>query len=200
MALNDIIIKINEDHKILETAILQEKVSQVSSMEGVFSSEITDVSKKLWIEAKNKEIKLKQNLESQLSFFKKQQRLAMKTKLLDIVYNRLFNYLLNLSSEQYLSWLKEKVLALKLNEGTIHIGNINNGAVNENFLASLANFIKKDFPDFKIPLQLSNNIQGGFVLENGNIQVNVTFTSILDDMKEQEILNITSLLFESSGR
>jgi len=95
--------------------------------------------------------------------------------------------------DEYIDFLVKEILMIPNCEGEILLNNKDKERIGEKLVKIVNDKLKGD------KVFLSNNtiqVSGGFILKNGNIQVNSTFETILSSKKEELTFEIAKVLFE----
>ncbi len=119
--------------------------------------------------------------------------LSAKQEAIKKSFDAAFDKLKVMPEDQYLNFLVQEIVKIPNCEGTIFL----NAKDKENIGEKLIKAVNKELNSEKVLLG-NETIQasGGFVLKKENIEINSTFETILDSMKDELIGEIANALFK----
>jgi V/A-type H+-transporting ATPase subunit E len=105
---------------------------------------------------------------------------------IDITYDAIYKYLLNLDGENYFNIIYKLLTKFKDNDGTIYF--------NSKDLQRLPNDFSEQLTKLGIKSTLSNepaDIDGGFILKSGDIEENMSFSALLSANRDsiEDLIN-----------
>jgi V/A-type H+-transporting ATPase subunit E len=105
---------------------------------------------------------------------------------IDITYDAIYKYLLNLDGENYFNIIYKLLTKFKDNDGTIYL--------NSKDLQRLPNDFSEQLTKLGIKSTLSNepaDIDGGFILKSGDIEENMSFSALLSANRDsiEDLIN-----------
>lgn len=105
---------------------------------------------------------------------------------IDITYDAIYKYLLNLDGENYFNIIYKLLKKLGGNRGVIYL--------NQNDLNRLPADFSQKLESLGIKAQLGENavdIDGGFILKNGDIEENMSFSALLSSNRDsiEDLIN-----------
>lgn len=105
---------------------------------------------------------------------------------IDITYDAIYKYLLNLDGENYFNIIYKLLKKLGGNQGVIYL--------NQNDLNRLPADFSQKLESLGIKAQLGENavdIDGGFILKNGDIEENMSFSALLSSNRDsiEDLIN-----------
>ena len=105
---------------------------------------------------------------------------------IDITYDAIYKYLLNLDGEDYFNIIYKLLKKLGGNQGVIYL--------NQNDLNRLPADFSQKLESLGIKAQLGENavdIDGGFILKNGDIEENMSFSALLSSNRDsiEDLIN-----------
>jgi V/A-type H+-transporting ATPase subunit E len=125
--------------------------------------------------------------------------LSNKQKLIDLCFSRALDKLLNLKQDEYIELLTD-MIAYYIKNGKEEILLGKNDALNigDKMLAQLKNKISQQKPDIDFNVVISKHTllkDGGFILKDGNVEINNTFEMIILNQKEEILKELADVLF-----
>lgn len=95
--------------------------------------------------------------------------------------------------EQYLNYLADEIVKIPNCEGTIILNEKDRDKIGERLVKTVNEKLKSE----KLSLSTKTvKASGGFVLKNGAIEINSTFETILDSMKDELTNEVANALFK----
>lgn len=98
----------------------------------------------------------------------------------------------SMPEEKYLNYMAEEIIKLPVNEGTIILNQRDRDKIGEKLIKTVneaLNVQRYKLSDKNI------NISGGFLLRSGNIEINNTFETLLDSIKDDLTSEVANALF-----
>lgn len=181
----------------IKKAILAEAKSEAENIEAEGRKKAAEL-KSVWdkrLEAKKIEImnsvRQKANQKVQQSQFKLQAQsqteiISQKQKLIDKVYKRALTKLTELSDDKYVDLLADLITKLPAGEGSLTSVKDKEGL--------LKKAIKKSGLKFELASETIAG-QGGFVFHSKEVDIDYTFSTLINSAREETILAVTEKLF-----
>lgn len=119
--------------------------------------------------------------------------LSAKQDIVKKSFDLALDKLKNMPEEKYINYLSDEIVKIPDCAGVI----ILNEADKQNIGEKLVKVVNEKLKQNKI--ELSNNTinaGGGFVLKNGDIEINNTFETLLDSVKEELTFEVANMLFK----
>lgn len=119
--------------------------------------------------------------------------LSAKQEAINKSFNAALEMLKSMGEEEYINFLANQIVAIPNCEGTILLNKLDREKIGE----KLINVVNEKLNGQKV--SLSNETQkmsGGFVLKHGKIEINSTFETILESMKDELTGEIAGVLFK----
>lgn len=158
------------------------KISEASSQESQLISRAKE-------EAEAKKIRIIQNAELKI----RNEKLSAKHQVIEKTYAYALESLKNLNGVEFISFLKNAVKGYKITgEGVLHVNPARASLVTPEVLAELRSLTGANLTLGKA---IDTN-QDGFLVEQRGIQINCTFESLIESLKEDLIFDVTKILFE----
>lgn len=119
--------------------------------------------------------------------------LSAKQEAINKSFNAALEMLKSMREEEYINFLANQIVTIPNCEGTILLNKLDREKIGE----KLINVVNEKLNGQKV--SLSNETQrmsGGFVLKHGKIEINSTFETILESMKDELTGEIAGVLFK----
>ena len=197
MSVNNITSKILRDaegrkESILATAeeeknkILSKKVASAKELEKVILG-------KAEIEAKSK----KERVISGAKLKARNEKLAAKQEVIEEVFSKSVETLCKLNDREFVKFIKDSILSLNIDgDETLILNEDGNKIVSKEVVAEINAELKAK--GLKGEIKISETIgsfRGGFILEKGGVEINNTFESLVDSLKDQLEFEVAKVLF-----
>lgn len=193
MSIKSITDKILSDAKEKSAEILasakQESETLVKSKIIEASAQEAHLISKAKEEAEAKKSRIIQNAELKV----RNEKLSAKHQVIEKTFDYALESLKNLNGTDFVSFLRNSVKAYKITgEGVLRVNPARTSLITPEILAQLRSLTGAN-------LTLGKSIEGnhdGFLVEQRGIQINCTFESLVNSLKEDLIFDITEILFE----
>ena len=197
MSVNNITSKILRDaegrkESILATAeeeknkILAKKVASAKDLE-------KEILEKAEIEAKSK----KERVISGAKLKARNEKLAAKQEVIEEVFSKSVETLCKLNDREFVKFIKDSILSLNIDgDETLILNEDGNKIVSKEVVAEINAELKAK--GLKGEIKISETIgsfRGGFILEKGGVEINNTFESLVDSLKDQLEFEVAKVLF-----
>ncbi|MDW5299742.1 MAG: V-type ATP synthase subunit E [Sedimentibacter sp.] len=193
MSIDNITLSILDDAKnIAESSLVNaEKTKQDIIKNAMNEAEAIKktIAEEAIIEAEN----LKNRKISAAELQKRKMLLSAKQESIKKGFEAALTKLKTMPEERYLSYLADEIAKIPNCEGIIILNETDRERIGEKLVKAVNEKLKAE----KISLS-KNTVQasGGFVLKNGNIEINSTFETILDSMKDELTNEVANALFK----
>lgn len=165
------------------------------------------VSKSIAKAEKEKEAKLekakkeaalkKERIISSAAIEVRNKKLAAKQQVIEKVFNQALEKMKDLPKDKYVSFVKNSLIALKLNgDEKIRVSKKDADVINQKLLDEVNKIISTK--EKKANLKLSSeygDFAGGFIVEKGKVDLNYTFEALLDSAKDRLENEVANILF-----
>lgn len=119
--------------------------------------------------------------------------LSAKQEAIKKSFNAALNKLNNMPEDKYLSFLADEIVKIPNCRGTIILNERDKNKIGEKLVKAVNEKLKAE----KIALSEKTIVSsGGFVLNDGAIEINSTFETILDSMKDELTNEVANALFK----
>lgn len=193
----------NLTEKILEEAKHKEKeivTYAESEKEKILSSKIkeADDEKKLILLKAEEEAKTKkERIISSTTLKVRNEKLEIKQKLISEVFEKALEELCSMNSSKLKNFIKHTILDLDIEGDEIIILNEDGKSkIDDKFVEDL-NFIflaRNKKGELKVREE-NGNFKGGFIVEKNGVEINNTFESLMDSMKDELEYEVSKALF-----
>ncbi len=193
----------NLTEKILEEAKHKEKEIAAyaeSEKEKILSSKIkeADDEKKLILLKAEEEAKTKkERIISSTTLKVRNEKLEIKQKLISEVFDKALEELCSMNSSKLKNFIKHTILDLDIDgDETIILNEDGKSKIDDKFVEDL-NFIflaRNKKGELKVREE-NGNFKGGFIVEKNGVEINNTFESLMDSMKDELEYEVSKALF-----
>jgi V/A-type H+-transporting ATPase subunit E len=163
-------------------ALVNSKVKEASSQEAYLVSKAKE-------DAEAKKSRIIQNAELKV----RNEKLAAKHQVIEKTFDYALESLKNLNGAEFISFLKNSVKGYKITgEGVLRVNPGRHQLITIQVLSELTSLTGAS-------LNLGHALEGnvdGFIVEQRGIQINCTFESLVNSLKEDLIFDVTKILFE----
>lgn len=193
----------NLTEKILEEAKHKEKeivTYAESEKEKILTSKIkeADDEKKLILLKAEEEAKTKkERIISSTTLKVRNEKLEIKQKLISEVFEKALEELCSMNSSKLKNFIKHTILDLDIEgDETIILNEDGKSKIDDKFVEDL-NFIflaRNKKGELKVREE-NGNFKGGFIVEKNGVEINNTFESLMDSMKDELEYEVSKALF-----
>lgn len=193
MSIENITEKILAEANDAASAILQKAESQSLEIINEAKSKANDFLNNEALKSENDAEILKQRKVSAAQLQAKKMLLSAKQESINKSFEEALKKLNNISEEVYINFILSEIEKSSLLEGELVLNEKDKKNIGEK-LVILAN---EKLNTNKIKLS-NRTIQasGGFVLKNGNIEINSTFETILSSIKDELTFEVANVIFK----
>ncbi|WP_286907946.1 V-type ATP synthase subunit E [Clostridium sp. UBA1652] len=193
----------NLTEKILEEAKHKEKEIAAyaeSEKEKILSSKIkeADDEKRLILLKAEEEAKTKkERIISSTTLKVRNEKLEIKQKLISEVFDKALEELCSMNSSKLKNFIKHTILDLDIEgDETIILNEDGKSKIDDKFIEDL-NFIflaRNKKGELKVREE-NGSFKGGFIVEKNGVEINNTFESLMDSMKDELEYEVSKALF-----
>lgn len=195
--LEQITSKIKQDSENQKEAILKDAKLECEKIIEKKISSANKLAEEILKKAETESVDRKNRILSSTELKIRNQKLDAKQKVIENVFIKAKEQLNSMSESEFKGFIKDKILTLDIvgNEKII-LSSKNKVLIDVAFV----NEINKELllKGKKGELTLSNsfgNFNGGFILEKDGIEINVTFDSLVDSLRDEVEFEIARILF-----
>jgi V/A-type H+/Na+-transporting ATPase subunit E len=193
----------NLTEKILEEAKHKEKEIAAyaeSEKEKILSSKIKeaeDERKLILLKAEEEAKTKKERIISSTTLKVRNEKLEIKQKLISEVFDKALEELCSMNSSKLKNFIKHTILDLDIDgDETIILNEDGKSKIDDKFVEDL-NFIflaRNKKGELKVREE-NGNFKGGFIIEKNGVEINNTFESLMDSMKDELEYEVSKALF-----
>ena len=191
MSVNNITSKILRDAEGRKESILataEEEKNKILSKKVASAKELEKE-----IEAKSK----KERVISGAKLKARNEKLAAKQEVIEEVFSKSVETLCKLNDREFVKFIKDSILSLNIDgDETLILNEDGNKIVSKEVVAEINAELKAK--GLKGEIKISETIgsfRGGFILEKGGVEINNTFESLVDSLKDQLEFEVAKVLF-----
>ena len=197
MSVNNITSKILRDAEGRKESILataEEEKNKILSKKISSANEIAqEILEKAEVEAKSK----KERVISGAKLKARNEKLAAKQEVIEEVFSKSVETLCKLNDREFVKFIKDSILSLNIDgDETLILNEDGNKIVSKEVVAEINAELKAK--GLKGEIKISETIgsfRGGFILEKGGVEINNTFESLVDSLKDQLEFEVAKVLF-----
>ena len=197
MSVNNITSKILRDAEGRKESILataEEEKNKILSKKVASAKELEkEILEKAEIEAKSK----KERVISGAKLKARNEKLAAKQEVIEEVFSKSVETLCKLNDREFVKFIKDSILSLNIDgDETLILNEDGNKIVSKEVVAEINAELKAK--GLKGEIKISETIgsfSGGFILEKGGVEINNTFESLVDSLKDQLEFEVAKVLF-----
>jgi V/A-type H+-transporting ATPase subunit E len=163
--------------------IIDSKIAEAKSIE-------EDIISK----AKKEAVTMKDRIISNAELTSRNNKLSAKQAIIDKVFIKALEDLNSISEEEYLAFIKNKIVSMDL-RGDYNL--IVTEKIDINSISTLIEDLNNNFLKYGKVILSSNRgkFQGGFILERNGIEINSTFEALIGAMRDDLEYEVTKALF-----
>jgi len=197
MSFDDILKKIKEDAEEEASRILKEADARSREIIEEAEKEALDKSRKDLLKAETEAEEEKRRILALERLEARRSLLMAKQEAVDEVYAEVLERLRNLSDDEYLSFVRKSVLeAVETGEETLLISPGDRERITPAFLEGLNGELeKRGLPGSLRMEEVDADLGGGVVLRGEGTEVNLTFSEIVDSVREELEPQVIAILF-----
>lgn len=180
-------IELSEDK--IRAEILEKAYMDAKNIKAIAEQNLKAKTDELWKDAKQKEERMHKQSEMKLELERRKKILEAKRQKIDEIYAQTIEEFNKISDDDYINWLAKNINEIDLkDDGKLIIGTIAKKNLDEKKL-------KHAISNKNISIEISNDLEPGFVYKLKDIEINGLLSVIIHDLKEQEELEISKILF-----
>lgn len=197
MSFDDILKKIKEDAEEEASRILKEADARSREIIEEAEKEALDKSRKDLLKAETEAEEEKRRILALERLEARRSLLMAKQEAVDEVYAEVLERLRNLSDDEYLSFVRKSVLeAVETGEETLLISPGDRERIPPEFLEELNSELEKRGLPGSLKVEvLDTDLDGGVMLRGEGTETNLTFSQILESVKEEVEPRVIAVLF-----
>ena len=196
--LENLVAKIIEDAKIKAEAILKEAKDNETLMIENKTKEADIVKLQMLEKTKIEASMVSKRIISNSQLTVRNEKLVAKQKMIDKVFSTALQNLLQISDQQYWELIKKYLLSMPIvgNEEIILPGKYKS-TISDNYLSDINEALKTSGKMGELKLSSDErDIKSGFVVLNNGIEVNNTFESLVNSLRDELEPEIVNTLFK----
>ncbi|WP_297437131.1 V-type ATP synthase subunit E [uncultured Clostridium sp.] len=195
--LQHITSKIKKDSEVQRDAILAEANINaeliISKRESAAKKDAADLIEK----SKKEAITKKARVLSSATLKVRNEKLAVKQNIISSIFDKSEAKLNAMTNEEFKEFITNKVLNLNISGiENIIVNNNSKKILDETFIAELNLKLKDLGKTVEVKLSdIDGNFEGGFILENNGIEINYTFESLVNSLRDEMEFEVANTMF-----
>ncbi|WP_102400525.1 V-type ATP synthase subunit E [Haloimpatiens massiliensis] len=194
---NNLISKILEEAKIKEKEILANAQEEKNKIVDKRISEAKILEKEIIEKAKIEATTKKERIISSSQLKVRNDKLEAKQQIIQKTFDEAVESLANLSKEQFMQYVENKILSLDIyGDESLILNAKGKEMITSEFINDLNK--KLTFKGKKGKITVKNetgDFKGGFILEKDGIEINNTFEALVNSIKEELEYEVAKVLF-----
>ncbi len=204
MALEDIISKINEDASLEVDEILKKARNKAKEIISLGTKEAEKIKENIIKKALDEEQKNKDSALALANLEARKNILEFKQSVISGIYNKVLEDLRNLSLQDYQNLIRNILLENASGEEEIIISSSDEDKINQPVASPLGeqfiNMVNQKLVDKGKKGNLSlyserRNFNGGFILRRGKLEMNYSFTNLVNNLRDKTESEVIKILF-----
>lgn len=197
MSFDDILRKIKEDAEEETSRIMQEAEAKASGIIEEAEKEAREKTRKDLIRAETELEEEKRRIMALERLEARRSLLMAKQEAVDEVYAEVLKRLHNLPEDEYLSFVRKSVLEVaETGQETLLISPGDQARITSEFLGQLNTELEKRGLPGSLKMEVvEDDLDGGVILKGEGTEVNLTFTQMLESIKEEVEPEVIAVLF-----
>jgi len=193
MSIENITEKILAEANDAAKAILEKAEMQSSEIINEAKNKADEMLKNELAKSENDAEILKQRKVSAAQLQAKKMILSAKQESINKSFVEAHNKLTQLPEEKYINFIIDEIMKSSFNEGELILNEKDKKNIGEKIVSLVSEKLKTN----KIVLSDKTiHASGGFVLKNGNIEINSTFETILSSVKDELTYEVANVIFK----
>ena len=195
--LQHITSKIKKDSEVQRDAILAEANINaeliINKRESAAKKDAADLIEK----SKKEAITKKARVLSSATLKVRNEKLAVKQNIISSIFDKSEAKLNAMTNEEFKEFITNKVLNLNISGiENIIVNNNSKKILDETFIAELNLKLKDLGKTVEVKLSdIDGNFEGGFILENNGIEINYTFESLVNSLRDEMEFEVANTMF-----
>lgn len=189
----NLVDKIKNEAELKKEKIVSKARGEAAKLISKKVEEAHEYKEKLVKKAHDDGLEVREKIISKCDLNGKNQKLEAKRRVLDDVFNKAKEELINLDIEQVKEYLFNILEKLDLSGSYIMYVNDRYKSLDSLFLDNLSSKLKNTFKISEI--KTSVDLKGGFILEKDGVFINYSFESQLNSIRDEIEFEISNLLF-----
>lgn len=193
--INNLTSKIIQDAENKKEKVISEAQKESKKIFDKKVKEARETEKIIIEKAEIEAVSLKERIISNAYLKNRNEKLEAKQQVIKEIFEESIKSLANLPKEEFIQFVRKTILNNNI-KGQLYI--ILNAEGRKTISESVLAEINQEIKD-KANITLSNEIRkfkGGFILEKDGIEINYTFESLLDSLKDDLIQEVATKLFD----
>lgn len=193
MSIENITQKILAEANEAAKAIIEKAEIQGSEIIDEAKNKADEMLKNELAKSENDAEILKQRKVSAAQLQAKKMLLSAKQESINKSFQQAHNKLTQLPEEKYVNFIIEEIMKSSVSEGELILNEKDKKNIGEKIVKLISEKIKTN----KIVLSDKTiDASGGFVLKSGNIEINSTFETIINSIKEELTFEVANVIFK----
>lgn len=194
---NNLVSKILEEAKIKEKEILANAQEEKNKIIEKKVSEAEILEKEIIEKAKIEASTKKERIVSSSELKVRNEKLEAKQQIIQKTFDEAVDRLANLSEEQFLQYVENRILSLDIyGDESLILNSKGKEIITSKFIDDVnKKLIVKGKKGNIIIKNETGDFKGGFILEKNGIEINNTFEALVNDIKEKLEYEVAKALF-----
>jgi len=193
MSIENITQKILAEANDAAKAILEKAEMQSSEIINEAKNKADEMLKNEISKSENDAEILKQRKVSAAQLQAKKMLLSAKQESINKSFQQAHNKLTQLPEEKYINFIIDEIMKSSISEGELILNEKDKKNIGEKIVKIVGEKLKSN------KIVLSNktiDASGGFVLKSGNIEINSTFETIINSIKDELTFEVANVIFK----
>lgn len=195
--LQHITSKIKNDSEVQKNSIINQASQKASEIVNKKESAAKKDAADLIQRGKKEAITKKERIISSVTLKVRNEKLVAKQKVINEVFLKAQKELETMDTEKFKTFVKDKIMSLNIDgDESIILNSSNKNAINENFLKEINSALKAMNKKGELKIsKIEGNFKGGFILEKDGVEINYTFESLINSLREEMEFEIANIIF-----
>ncbi|MDU1320502.1 MAG: V-type ATP synthase subunit E family protein [Clostridium botulinum] len=196
-SINNLTGKILEEAKVKKEEFIKEAKENGKKILDKKTAEAKIVEKNTIEKAERESVIRRERILSNAELKVRNEKLQSKQKVIENVLEKSLEKLSSLSKEEYLSYIKERILTLPIDGDENIIINLKDKLlITENFITEINSELVKKGKLGNLSLSdETRDFKAGFILEKNGIEINNSFEALISSMKDELEYEVARVLF-----
>lgn len=195
--INNLTSKIMDDAKLKASSIMDEAKQEETKIVSKKVDEAGRLKANMLEKAKEEGERKKERVLSSAKLEVRNNKLAAKQEMINLVFEESIEKLSDMSSEDFLKFMKASILEAEISgTETLVVSEDFKGAVTEEVLKEINDALVRSGKKGKLVLASdSRKVKPGFIIEKQGIELNYTFEALVDSLREELLGEVANALF-----
>lgn len=193
--IDNIIQKINEDNQAKIKKLQDDTAIQIEEINTLEDQKAQEKINKIEVETSKKIEEIEGNAKSAAEMEARKQLLGVRQEILNKAFNNAKEAMAKQSEAQKTEYVKKLVLA-NANGTEKIVANKSEGIYTDALLSDLNSALKSAGKKDKLAYEFVNEPMQGFILRSGGMQIDLTYDSVIEQLKDQIDTEVSKILFE----